>query len=112
MGFDLRIYPQYEQEVDFTHDILTLERDSDLFSCIKEVEQIHGQPVSRAGIRFFNEQKIQKTRYEERIQGVPAGKLKDALSDYSFLHSHWRNRAFFAYLKCLPDDLELWLYWD
>ncbi len=119
MGLDLRILPQYSQEADFSHDIIGLHRDSDMFDIISELEEKTGREVPRKGVTTFsgNDEsfegtcygKITTTPYGDLMKGVLAKELKEVLKDYKT--DSWKNKGFIAFLNELPDDLELWLFW-
>ncbi len=119
MGLDLRILPQYGQKFDFSLDVISLHRDSDLFDIILKVEKENGREIPRNGINsyFGRDKKFQgncygkttKTVYGTVLRGVRAKKLKIALKNRRNLS--WKNKAFIAFLNKLPDDLEIWLYW-
>jgi len=109
MSVDLRIFPQYQPCESFSHDVISLETEEELFSLIEQAERQNGQAVGREGIRFLSHSKMRETTYGEVIQGVQAYQLKQVVSNYQ--SSHWKNKAFLAFLKELPDELELWIYW-
>jgi len=118
MGLDLRILPQYAIGADFSHDILECDGDTEMFDFIKNVEKRNGRKVPRNGINSFSGtgedgehcygQTIQ-TAYGEDMISVQAGELSDALIDYQ--SESWRNRAVISFIKELPKELEVFLYW-
>lgn len=119
MGVDLRILPQAHQEHYFSNDIITLERRSDLFDIIQKLENEKGLDIPRRGISCFCASSedlgthygiATHTAYGMPIKSVLARELKQALAGYT--PDEWKNRAFIAFLKELPDDLELFLFWD
>jgi len=120
MGLDLTILPQHTQGADFSHDIISLHRDSDLFDIIMELEKTNGREVTRNGINSFISReedtdkvcygKTTETPYGEIIKGVQAYKLKKVLKEYKT--DSWKNKAFITFLNELPDELEIWLYWN
>lgn len=119
MGMDLRILPQYSQNANFSHDIIDLHRDYELFVRIDKLESEKGKEVLTKGIQSFTGRckefeeycygKTIKTPYGNIMKGVLAGELKEVLADYKT--ESWKNKAFIAFLNELPDDLEIWLYW-
>ena len=119
MGMDLNILPQYGENADFAHDIISLDRDYDLFDIIQGVEAENGRDVPRNGIATylcsddaFEERHYGKTTvtpYGDIIKGVQAGKLKAAVQHY--VTESWRNKATIAYIMELPDTLEVYLFW-
>ena len=119
MGVDLRILPQYSQNADFSHDIIDLHRDSDMFELISELENKTGREVPRKGINTFSGQddkfketcygKTTTTPYGYLMKCVLAKELKSVLADYKT--DSWKNKGFIAFLNELPEELEIWLYW-
>jgi hypothetical protein len=91
MGVDLRILPQYSQNADFSHDIIDLHRDSDMFELISELENKTGREVPRKGINTFSGQddkfketcygKTTTTPYGYLMKGVLAKELKSVLTE-------------------------------
>lgn len=119
MGLDLKILPQYNQNTDFSHDIISLHRDSDLFEIISELEDKTGKEVPKEGIYTYSGESqgfdepcygaTINTGYGRRMKSVLAKDLKNILLDYK--SSSWKNEAFIAFLNELPDKLPIWLYW-
>ena len=119
MGLDLRVLPQYAEGADFSHDIIGLHRDSDMFDIIFKLEDEKGKEVPRKGITTFtgNDEsfegtcygKVVTTPYGECMKGVLVKELKEVISDYKT--DSWKNKGFIAFLNELPDNLELWLFW-
>jgi hypothetical protein len=119
MEMDLRILPQYSQNADFSHDLIGLHRDSELFERVGKLENEKGKEVPRKGIYSFTGRDevfeelcygtTIKTPYGDVMKGVLAVELKEILADYKT--DSWKNKAFVAFLNELPNDLEIWLYW-
>ena len=119
MGLDLRILPQYDRDANFSHDLIDLHRDYNLFSLISNLESEKGREVPKEGIYSFigEREEIEgtcygttvETPYGDMMKGVLSKDLKDVLSNYKT--EDWKNKAFIAFLNELPDDLEIWLYW-
>lgn len=117
MGMDLRLLPQYGQNVDFSHDILECDRDDKMFDIIRNAEKQNGRLVPRNGIYSFSSTdgnntcygKTIKTSYGEEMNSVQVRELQKVLMD--FKTDSWRNKAIIAFLNELPDELEIWLYW-
>jgi hypothetical protein len=119
MGMDLALLPAYNQKDDFSHDLLTFFRDYDLFDKIVEKSRQFGIPVKEGGISSFYSRNAnyegahygstEETPYGERLKYVTANHLKDAVKD--FKTDSWRNKAIFAFINELPDDLQVYLYW-
>jgi len=114
MGLDLRILPQHSQNADFSHDVIDLCRDYDLFDLIQGVEIKKGRKVPRKGINSFSGKNDAspdhiygttiETPYGETMKGVLAGELKESVRGYKA--EGWKNRAFIAFLNEMPDELK------
>lgn len=119
MGLNLRILPQYSQNADFSHDIIDLHRDNDLFEIVSKLEETRGREVPRNGINTFSGNiegfeetcygKTITTPYGDLMKGVLCKDLKSVLAGYKT--DSWKNKGFIAFLNELPNDLEIWLYW-
>jgi hypothetical protein len=119
MGLDLTILPQYDYNADFSHDLISLHRDSDLFDLIKEIENKIGVEVPEKGIYSYTGKnktfdgicygKTIKKPCGYVMKSVLAGELKKVLANYKT--KSWKNKAFIAFLNEMPDNLEVWLYW-
>jgi hypothetical protein len=117
MSLDLEILPQFTQGADYSHDVIKLDRENELLIFIyalwleKGIETPNGIHSHRSiGI---DEETCYGLTLEDAhgkpLKSILAKELKDALSLYK--PQHWRNKAFLAYLKKMPNDLKLWLYW-
>jgi len=117
MSVDLRLLPQYDKNADFSHDVLSCDRDYEMFELIRELEKSNGRQVKKGGINTFvafngencHYGKTEDTAYGLVMIGVQVKKLKEVLSEY--VSESWKNKAIIAFINELPDDLEIWLYW-
>ena len=119
MSLDLRLLPQYNQNADFSHDIIGLQIDEELTAIMQNLEKTGGREVPRRGINsFIGEEegyegncygKTTTTPYGEVMIGVLAKEMKKALIGYK--PEGWKNKAALAFVNHLPDELEIWLYW-
>ncbi len=119
MGVDLRVLPQYAKEADFSHCLIELARCEQLFDLISKLENEKGIEVPEKGIYSFSGKdesfeetcygRTIKTPYGDVMKGVLVRDLKKALID--FKTPYWRNRAFISFLREMPNDLIIWLFW-
>ncbi len=124
MGLDLQLLPAFSQSenCDISHDILNLHRDDKLFKLILKVEKKKGVEIRRGGINsyvgddetgLYEETCYGKTeisKYGERIKSLLASELDVIFSAYKT--DSWKNKAIFAFVKELPKDLVIYLYWS
>jgi len=119
MGLDLRLLPAYTQNADWmSHDILGLDRDDDILNAVFEFEKKHGIEVKRGGFKSFLSREdggetkygsTETTPYGDRIKSVLAIELSKVFESVEI--SGWKNKAIVAFVKELPDDLPIYLYW-
>ncbi len=113
MSLDLSLLPAYSQSnnCDFSHDIIQMERDEELFVRIVLLSNEKGLPVQRGGISTLMDlhENIEKDKYGDRINSVLAGELAELFGYDEF--ENWKNNAVAAYIRRLPKDLPVWLYW-
>lgn len=116
MGLDLRVLPAYNVGSDFSIDVISLQRDLDLFELIAEVESVSGREVPKHGITTMQGSKpspkygyTKKTPYGEVIKGVQVKALRKKLKGYKT--TDYKNRMFLFFVRNAPLELELWLYW-
>lgn len=121
MGLDLKLLPQWRVSpvCDFSHDVIWMARDGELFDLIEKVEREVGVAVDKVGIYSYvatlpngesGYGRTVETPYGKRMKSVTAKQLKDSLVDY--VADDWKNEAGIAYVNALPDDLLIWLYWN
>lgn len=118
MGLDLTLIPLYEKNAHFSSDVIKCERDSDLFEEIQHMEKSYGVLINDDGINTFLGRdendgniygKTTETPYGEKIKYLKAHLLHDIFQEQKF--DYWRNKAIQAFLKELPNDLPILLYW-
>lgn len=105
---------------DLAHDMLTINYcPTTILDVIQEVEDEHGIDVIRGGISTFmgRGNKYGKTTNSPitdkgRMKSVTAGQLKKAFKKYKQDKSEWNENAIIAYVKKLPNDLPIFLYWS
>ena len=118
MGINLTLLPQYSKNDEFSLDVLECHRDSDMFSIIKEVEKNNGSQIVNVISTYVAINKKGKMRYGKtkqtlngkNIYSVRACALKKALAEYKT--KNWRNKAVISFLNEMPNDLEVWLFWN
>lgn len=124
MGLDLTLLPAYNLWEDFSHDVLSMDRDPELLEKISNLENIKGVPVKEGGINSHQGidqtgkwenpcySKTELTPYGNRIKSLLASELQDLFDSYNSEHvfGH-RNKAVFNYIKELPKNLPIYLYW-
>ena len=120
MGLDLRILPEYtERNHDFSHDILSFHRD-EILDLIGDKEKECGHEI----LEPFNSYTSRDDKYEESHYGetfkTPYGNvikflyardLKECLKNVNIENMYWRNKAIITYIRQLPDNLRIYLYW-
>ncbi len=114
MSLELTILPQYLQFRSFSHDVIRLFFELQLFEIIKSLVNTVGRPIKEIDC-YLGENgygSLKEDPCGNPIKGVQAQQLKQSLNKVSSTDWHWRNKAFLAYLNELPDDLELWIHWS
>ncbi len=120
MGLDLKILPKHiSAYLYFSHDVITLQRDYKLFDIIQNIEDRYGRKVHRDGLYSYVGKvegyddtcygKTTETSYGKIMKGILAKELKEGLKNYKT--SSWKNKSFISFLKELPDEIELFLFW-
>lgn len=119
MGVDLRLLPYYDNDTEFSHCILPLERRRDLWTYIEEVEKEYGVPVSERFTSFCGQTSNSKetgygkttvSSYGYAIRWVYAKYLKP-FCELKEVEDNYVNRAAWAYLLACPDYLKIALFW-
>ena len=129
MGIDLSILPQYSENADFSHDVIQLHRDYELFEVFETLQNARGRTIGKDSYIWsflgrdeegeFEEYcygKLRDNPYGNPLVNVLASDLKKALKESDYLKKNplglsWKNRAAIAYINELPDDLPIWLFW-
>ena len=112
MSLELSLLPQYKQSHNFSQDVIKLFPETELFDILKSLVNTVGRPIKEIDC-YLGENGyglITEDPYGKPIMGVQSRQLKQALE--KVFPTHWRNKAFLAYLSELPDDLEIWFYWN
>ncbi|MCP4697606.1 MAG: hypothetical protein GY862_12260 [Gammaproteobacteria bacterium] len=108
-----------ESMIDFSHVLLSLNRWSDFWEKVSDVEAEHGQDVPDKLLTFTGKREDDELGYGEtaespyggRIQCVEARYLKP-LAEHLSDETGFKTRAAWAYLEQCPDDLLVGLYWS
>lgn len=118
MGLDLTLLPFDCDQGDFcfSHTMLDCERRRDLFEAI--MERLHETPVPGGFQSFMGRTEdgdtrygaTTKTPYGEPLGWVQAGDLVKIGPHVGVVDNHL-NRAIWAYLKELPYQTKIALYW-
>jgi len=117
MGVDLTLLPLIGRDFWAAHDILRLERRSELWS---DVEKLPQKPIPQAlschkavspttGDPCYGD--TETTPYGTRITYTTAADLM-TLKDNEAVQDNWQNRAIWAYLAQMPGDWPICLYWS
>lgn len=118
MGLDLRLLP-FDADVDvvtFSHTILSCERRRELFEellklpSVEVPERFYSFTSREASCGESHYGVTRDTPYGEPLDYV---RVKDLLaySDHEGVTDNGKNRAIWAYLKCLPPENKVALYW-
>lgn len=118
MPLRLKLLPEYNRGENISLDVLEMDFDEVLFEKIIALEQSVGitarKPIESylSQISAFHSSTYGptlKTPYGDNLKGLPALNLKE-VSKHK--HSNWRNKACFGFVKQLPDNLIIWLFWS
>ncbi len=119
MGVDLKLLVthgnrQANAGIAFAHTMIELERRSDLWEPIGDVESEKAYPLSSYVARDADGEscygRIEKDCYGADIRWVEAGALAK-LHDNANVTNNPTNRAAWAFLRELPPDTMIALYW-
>lgn len=126
MGVDLRLLPFHAKpsgDWGCAHDLLQVGRDRQLYDRIRALEEANGLPVP-ADFSTFSANRdesgewaeahygnTQIDAYGEQVKWVAAGLLVACASPKCLAESYFRTRAAFAYLRELPADWSVALFW-
>lgn len=123
MGLNLTLLPFYSLGMDnecFSLSVLNLERRSELWRPILEIEKEKGVDIPDNFSSYLSRDgecedthwgKTINTPYDERVRYVFAKHLKPLVS-HPGVQDNYKNRAVWAYLEQCPDDLKIALFWD
>lgn len=121
MGVDLRLLPidgDHGTVVNFSHNVLSLERRRELWEPIAEIEKAHGRDVPENFDSFIGRRADGETGYGRTIEspyGTPVRYVRAAdllpLAEHEAVTDNPKNHAAWAYLAALPADYKVALYW-
>lgn len=116
MGVDLTLMPLIGQDFWVSHDMLSLNRRSALWPEINKLQQ---QEIPRPITCFRAIGEDGEACYGERDDDPYGATLKWTtprelltLKDHEAITDDWQNRAVWAYLKQMPPDWPIVLYWS
>ena len=124
MGLDLTLIPAYSEDPNnnfFSHDLISLDRDSDLFDEILSLQNEFGRHIKLGGINTYIGSNdggepayglTERTKYGEVIQSVPAGRLYSCIHRFPEVSLGWKNLAAMGFLANCPAELPIYLYWQ
>ena len=111
MGLDLRIYPEYGKNTNSSFSMLDFDRDSHLFNEISVLGEDKAIEVGRVGLSCYNDKgfsKIEYDAYGNRLKSVYAYELASIMDSCGV---EYTNRAISEYLRYLPKETQIFLYW-
>lgn len=118
MGLDLRILPVYNIGADFSTDVISFDRDYPLFDKIARMSKKYGIEAQKWIHCYLSTDgecdephygKTAEDPYGDKLRYLTAKLLKVAIYDYRA--DTPKNKAVLAFIRELPDDLEIYLYW-
>lgn len=121
MGLDLKLLPvegDWEKE-GYSQTVLTLEQCPDLFCSLSDFSRQFEHPVpamfntylSGLNVRDEHYGNTQKTGTGDPLRMGPVRELL-RFSDHPGVYEEPQNRAVWAYLRELPEESMVALYWD
>lgn len=122
MGLDLRLLPFDSPEGcgrEFSHTILPLERDWELFDQIREVEEEQGRDIPERFRSFLGRDdqgeyrygETERTPYGSRLRYVRVKHLLSLQEEPCFCEGYPENRALLAWLQASDPERRIALYW-
>lgn len=119
MGLDLNLLVSYSPtSTDFANTLISCSREGQFFDILENVQKQHGVEIDNPITSYTGSSKYYddicfgdtyKTPYGEVIKGVKSKYLKSALEN--FKPTNYINRATISFIKELPDELIIYLYW-
>lgn len=119
MGLELSLLPELNKDSGFSHNIISLHRDIELFDSILKIENIKGIPCSDLGFyshMSYDEKKgdycygiTKESPYGGIIKSLYSHELKSAIDVINI--KDWQNKAVFDYIKNFPSDIKIYLFW-
>lgn len=132
MGTDLILLP-FDGDIDelaFSHTILPLERRIELFKEIDKLAQIKGVPVPKDFNSYLSREPIEIQSSPVDIETTHYGRTMNDSYDATLLYvkvselmspsiiyhqgvkDNWKNRAVWGFLRELPPNTKIALYWS
>lgn len=122
MGVDLTLLPFESTQLGgwpMSHTVLWMNRDSETFQQISALETREGRPVPEDFTSYVGRDnegetaygRTIKTPYGSPLRYVLAGSLKQIDMGDMSNPGAWKQRAIWAFVRELPDDLPVALYW-
>jgi len=120
MGLDLTLLPYWSETAHFSHCVLELGRRSGLFERIQEIEAKFGKEVSEGFDSYLSrDDTYEESHYGITIKDPYGGKVRYLnvrhLLRFKYnegVKNHYKNKAVWAYLKELPRNLKVALFWS
>lgn len=120
MSLQLTICPSAFKGRESTYSLLAFTMRNNELNPIKLLDETRGRDVGKQGVwTHFADGKTEdderiygptfETPYGKPIRNVLCGELVETMEKMNI--QGWNDKAIYAYLKELPDDLEIWLYW-
>lgn len=115
MGVDLTLLPVYSKGSWLCHNMVELNRRSELWPEFEKVTQIDvPEPIiSYLATGEDGESKygdVLEDPYGDRLKWTTAGNLMQ-LKDHPTIQDCWQNRGIWAWLAEMPEDWPVVLYW-
>lgn len=106
MGVDLSVLP-IKKRTNNAQSVLSFQRDSALFEEIERIEKSNGTPLEKAVWGNFGDKYSSQIRnpYLSTITRLEPSDFLDVFSNYSI------NNSILSFLRSLPSDYEILLYW-
>lgn len=106
MGVDLKVLPVRKGK-DMAHSVVSFNRDKKLFTEIDEIEELNGIPIEKPIWSYFGDEYscTINTAYGKVMKRLEPSDFLDLASNYSY------NNSILLFLRSLPSDYEILLYW-
>ncbi len=111
MGVDLRLLP-FDADFDglrFSHTVLNVHRNSDLWPCVKETEQFP-VPDDFTSFSCENQEEYEEAHYGYTVE-TPYGERLTYTAAKNLKGIAFKPDAVVAYINALNDDVKVALYW-
>jgi len=117
MGLDLKLLPVCGKDLDYSHVVLDMVRCKELFEALMQLPSRDILPTFDTFLCRDGEYEeehygnTQEDAYGERLQMVAVRELLRFV-DHPGVYEEPQNRAVWAYLRELPEESMIALYWD